>query len=205
MKPSDRSESQTAGADFLPSLALVLPKKPRLRLAPSQAGSSMIPLNGETQARLFSSRKEPMKRFAALSLAALSLCAAPPRPLAKKRSVTSWLHAASRETHRFRGTVTAYCLGPCRQCGTHGETATGTKTPLYGAAINRRYAIPALRHAKEVRVKLEKGWTRWMKIDDTGRGPKATSRRARWVDLRIYRKGHHRDPIGMERRLIEVR
>lgn len=140
-------------------------------------------------------------RWMTLSLFALALCAAPTaRPtLAKRRS------DESKKAIRFRGTVTAYCLGPCRQCGTHGETATGTKTPLYGAAINRRYAIPALRRAKEVRVKLRKGWTRWMKIDDTGRGPKATSRRARWVDLRIYRKGHHKDPIGMERRLIEVR
>ncbi len=96
-------------------------------------------------------------------------------------------------------TVTGYCLGPCKVCGTSGRTASGSRTS-HGAAINPRAAVPALRRARRVRVLTSRGWSPWYRIDDTGRGPRNPRLRARWVDIRTANHG----AMGQHRAKIEV-
>lgn len=108
------------------------------------------------------------------------------------------------KTHKIR--VTKYCP-KCKYCGTRGLTYKDKNAFSFGAAINRKYAPKWLLKAKFIRFKKDnKKWSRWYKIDDTGRGPLKNKERSLWVDIRNPYNTHKQNfNFGNSFRIVEVK
>lgn len=91
--------------------------------------------------------------------------------------------------------MTAYCLGPCKPCGTRGQTRTGTRTSR-GMAVDPG----CIRLGRKVRVLTGKGYSRrWIKADDTGGAIRCNHKKHR-MDYRTS----HRKAVQLGRQTVKV-